>query len=233
MPTQGPWIGAGLLAIGMVVASLILGAAVRDFRISDRHVEVKGFSEREVAADLAIWPINYQLGAGSLEELRRQMQAADDSVVGFLKDYGFADDEISRNPPRISDLWIHAHGEHRPANRYTAERGLTLRTRQVDATVRALQDSAELVSKGVLLTPNWGQAAQFLFTGLDDLKPAMIAEATADARRAASQFAADSDARIGPIRSARQGFFSITERDPSTPELKLVRVVTTIEYILE
>jgi uncharacterized protein len=233
MQTQGPWIGAGLLAIGMVVASLILGAAVRDFRISDRHVEVKGFAEREVAADLAIWPINYQLAASSLEELRQQMQAADDAVVAFLDGYGFADDEISRNPPRISDLWVHAHGEHRPASRYTAERGLTLKTRQVDATVRALQDSAELVSQGVLLTPNWGQAAQFLFTGLDDLKPTMIAEATADARRAASQFAADSDARIGPIRSARQGFFSITERDPSTPEVKLVRVVTTIEYILE
>jgi len=79
----------------------------------------------------------------------------------------------------------------------------------------------------------WGRAAQFLFTGLEDIKPEMIAEATADARRAANQFAADSDARIGAIRSARQGFFSINERDPSTPEVKVVRVVTTIEYILD
>jgi len=233
MNSEQRWIGAGLVAVGLVVASFIVGGAIRDFRISDRYVEVKGLAEREVAADLAIWPVNYQLAANSLDELRDQMEAADESVIAFLKLRGFEDSEITRNPPRITDQWIHAYGENRPANRYMAERGLTLKSDKVDATLSALQDSSELVGQGVILSPNWGQEAQFLFTGLNDIKPDMIAEATADARRAANQFAADSEAAIGPIRSARQGFFSITERDPSTPEVKVVRVVTTIEYILE
>ena len=227
------WIAPAMLAVGLVMASIILGGAIRDFRISDRFVEVKGFAEREVPADLAIWPINYQLAGNSLEELRRAMDAADESVIAFLKLHGFADSEISRSPPRINDQWLYASGSQRPANRYTAERGITLRTDRTEATRRALEEAAELVSQGVVLTPGWGQAAQFLFTGLEDIKPEMIAAATADARRAAAQFATDSDARVGPIRSARQGFFSINERDPSTPEIKLVRVVTTIEYILE
>ncbi|NDY96064.1 SIMPL domain-containing protein [Wenzhouxiangella sp. C33] len=227
------WIPAAVIAIGLVLASIVIGGAVRDFRISDRYVEVKGLAEREVAADLAIWPINYQLAASSLDGLRLAMDQADESVIAFLKLRGFSDDEITRNPPRINDQWIHASGSQRPANRYTAERGLTLKTDRVEATRSALQDAAELVGQGVVLTPGWGQAAQFLFTGLEDIKPEMIAEATADARRAADQFAADSDAGIGPIRSARQGFFSINERDPSTPEVKVVRVVTTIEYILD
>jgi len=223
----------GLLALGMVAAAFVLGSAIRDFRISDRFVEVKGLAEREVAADLAIWPINYQVAANSLDELRDRMESADESVIAFLKLRGFEDDEISRNPPRITDQWIHSYGDQRPANRFLAERGLTLKSDNVEATRGALQDASELVGQGVILSPNWGQAAQFLFTGLNDIKPEMIAEATADARRAASQFAADSDAAIGAIRSARQGFFSINERDPSTPEVKVVRVVTTIEYILE
>ncbi len=227
------WLAASLIALGLVIASLVMAGAVRDFRISDRYVEVKGLAEREVAADLAIWPVNYQLAANSLEELRQLMDQADEAVIAFLKLRGFSDQEITRNPPRINDQWIHAYGEQRPANRYSAERGLTLKTNQVEATLLALQDSSELVGEGVILAPNWGQAAQFLFTGLNDIKPDMIAEATADARRAANQFAADSEARIGPIRSARQGFFSIAERDPSTPEVKVVRVVTTVEYVLK
>ncbi len=227
------WIAASVLAIGLVIAAVVLGGAIRDFRLSDRFVEVKGFAEREVMADLAIWPINFQLAGNSLAEVRAAMDAADESVIAFLKLRGFTDDEISRTPPRISDQWIYASGSQRPDNRFTAERGITLRTPRIEATRAALGDSADLISQGVVLSPGWGQSAQFLFTGLDDIKPEMIADATADARRAAAQFAADSDARVGAIRSARQGFFSISERDPSSPEIKLVRVVTTIEYILD
>ncbi|MGY6553055.1 MAG: SIMPL domain-containing protein [Wenzhouxiangella sp.] len=231
------WIAAAVLALGLalglVIASLVVGSAIRDFRVSDRFVEVKGFAEREVMADLAIWPINYQLLGNSLDEIRRAIDVADESVIAFLKLRGFTDAEISRTPPRINDQWIYASGEQRPANRYLAERGITLRTGRIEAARVALEEAADLVSQGVLLSPGWGQAARFLFTGLEDIKPEMIAEATADARRAAAQFAADSEADIGPIRSARQGFFSVTERDESTPEIKLVRVVTTIEYLLQ
>ncbi|AKS41289.1 SIMPL domain-containing protein [Wenzhouxiangella marina] len=233
MASEHRWIGSALLAVGFVIAAVIVGAAIRDFRISDRYVEVKGLAEREVEADLAIWPINYQLTGNSLEALQANMAEADEAVTAFLKLRGFTDEEITPNPPRITDQWLYSMENQRPANRFTAERGLTLKSDKIDATQRALQESSELVGQGVVLMPNWGQAAQFLFTGLNAIKPEMIAEATADARRAASQFAADSEATIGPIRSARQGFFSIEERDPSTPEIKVVRVVTTIEYILE
>lgn len=224
---------AALLAIALVLAAYLLGGAIRDFRLSDRFVEVKGFAERDVVADLAIWPINYQLAGNSLDALRAAMDSADQAVIAFLKLHGFTDAEISRTPPRINDQWIYASGSQRPDNRYTAERGITLRTSRIEATRNALEESAELVSQGVVLSPGWGQSAQFLFTSLDDIKPEMIADATADARRAAAQFAADSHSRVGDIRSARQGFFSISERDPSSPEIKLVRVVTTIEYILD
>lgn len=229
---HSPVLAAALLGLAIVLGTGFLANAVRDFRISDRIVEVKGFAEREVVADLAIWTIQYQLVGNSLEEVRTAIEQSDEAVIAFLKLRGFTDDEISRNPPRINDQWIYASGNQRPANRFSVERGITLRTHKVGATRTALGQAADLIGEGIVLTPGWGQSAQFLFTGLEAIKPEMIADATADARRAAAQFAADSDARIGPIRSARQGFFSINERDPSTPEIKVVRVVTTIEYIL-
>jgi len=61
----------------------------------------------------------------------------------------------------------------------------------------------------------------------------MIAEATANARQAADKFASDSDSKLGKIKTASQGQFSIDNSDSSTPFIKKVRVVSTIIYYLE
>lgn len=227
------WFGWLLLAMSLVLSSLFLADAVRDFAVRDRFVEVKGLSEREVQADLAIWPITYSLSAESLDALREQMDRTDEAVVAYLKLNGFEDREIRRSPPQVTDRWLNTYNNQRPDDRYSAQRTLTLRTNKIDATRQSMDQAADLISQGVPLMPNWGNDAQFLFTGLDGIKPEMIAEATADARRAAAQFAEDSGSKVGAIRSARQGFFSINERDPTSPEVKLVRVVTTIEYFLD
>lgn len=221
------------LSIALVIASLFLSHAIGEFGAPERFVEVKGLAEREVPADLAIWPIGYSLTGTNLEELRQGLDRADESVIAYLKLNGFTDDEITRSPPRVTDRWLNSYDNQRPTERYAAERTLTLRTAQVESARAAMGDAAELISQGVPLTPNWGSAADFLFTSLEEIKPQMIAEATADARRAANQFAKDSGSRVGAIRTARQGYFTITERDPSSPHVKLVRVVTTIDYDLE
>ena len=61
----------------------------------------------------------------------------------------------------------------------------------------------------------------------------MIEEATKNARQAAAKFAEDSESKLGKIKKANQGQFSITDRDANTPYIKKVRVVTTIDYSLE
>lgn len=233
MLRDSDWTPALILAIGLVLSSLFLANAVRDFAVRDRFVEVKGLAEREIEANLAIWPITYSLSAETLDDLRRQIDRTDESVIAFLKLNGFDDSELTRKPPSVTDRWLHSYENQRPAERYTAERTLTLRTHQVGATRQAMDQAAELISQGVPLMPNWGGGVEFLFTALESIKPEMIAEATADARGAAARFAEDSGSQVGSIRSARQGYFTITERDPTSPDVKLVRVVTTIEYFLD
>ena len=85
----------------------------------------------------------------------------------------------------------------------------------------------------MLLSPSYEYRTEFLFTGLDAIKPDMIAEATADARNAAQQFAEDSGSGVGGIRQATQGYFSIEDLDSYTPHIKRIRVVTTVDYALE
>ncbi len=79
----------------------------------------------------------------------------------------------------------------------------------------------------------------YSFTKLNDVKPAMIAEATRDARQGAEQFAKDSGTEVGGIKSATQGYFSIGARDGdnagsgSESPFQKVRVVTTIDFYLD
>ena len=233
MGRDSDWTPALIVAIALVLAALFLADGLRELPARDRFVEVKGFAERDVAADLAVWPITYQVSAPDLAALQQRIDRADEAVVAFLKLHGFSSDDIRPAPPRVHDRWMGGAQDTSRDERYFAERTLTLRTNNVAAVGQAMGRAAELVGQGVALAPNWNADARFVFTGLEDIKPEMIAVATADARRAAAQFAEDSGSRVGAIRSARQGYFSITEPDASMPEVKQVRVVTTIEYLLE
>ena len=71
------------------------------------------------------------------------------------------------------------------------------------------------------------------FTKLNDVKPQMIEEATKNARVTAEKFASDSESKLGKIKHANQGIFSIVDHDNNTPDIKRVRVVTTIDYYLK
>ena len=109
----------------------------------------------------------------------------------------------------------------------------------------------KLVTAGVVLSSQgaWDRGTpQFLFTKLNSIKPAMMADATKAAREAANQFAADSRSRVGSIRRATQGLFTISDRDQSaggdrvggegggagaSDPNKRVRVVVTVDYSLD
>ena len=103
---------------------------------------------------------------------------------------------------------------------------------EIAEAMEALRRSGQMVAGGVMLNTDEGGGPQFEFTRLNDIKPELIAEATANARASAEQFANDSGARIGGIRSANQGVISISDRDRGSPHVKTVRVVTTVEYFL-
>ena len=76
------------------------------------------------------------------------------------------------------------------------------------------------------------EEARPLGVQLWDREPAMIEEATRNAREVAARFAQDSDSTLGKIRTASQGLFTIQDRDSNTPQIKKVRVVSTVEYYL-
>jgi len=155
-------------------------------------------------------------------------------VAGFLVEAGFPREEVSFAVPRIQDRQTENTGQPgRPSGpRYLEQATVIVRSRNVAAVKMAMDRSGQLVGRGVMLAQDWENRPQFLFTGLNAIKPEMIEQATLSAREAAAKFAKDSGSRLGRIRTASQGLFTVSDRDPNSPERKVVRVVTTVEYFL-
>jgi len=226
---------AVVLALGMVVAAWVLADGLIRFKQFERSVEVKGLAEREVPADTAIWPITFSEAGSDLTQLYQTLQSKNATIVDFLKAQGFKPEEISISAPLITDRQAQEYGNAELANRlrYTGRSVVSVYSRQVDAVLRSMPRLSTLGEKGIALSRgDYETRPQFLFTGLNALKPAMIEEATRNARQAAEKFAADSDSTLGKIKRASQGQFSIEDRDASTPHIKKVRVVSTVNYFL-
>jgi hypothetical protein len=233
--------GAIVLAIGIAAAGWFVGDGFLKGRAADRFVTVKGASERDVQADVALWPLQFVSTNDDLRQAQEAIKQSHQHVLAFLGRHGIdpAAAEIQRL--EVNDLLANPYRSGSTQSRYIITETLMVRTEDTVTIAKASQAVGELVDVGVVLSSSGGPAngPTFLFTGLSELKPVMIAEATAEGRRAAEQFAKDSGSEIGSIRQANQGVFVILARDraPGIMEesqiQKTVRVVSTIEYYLK
>jgi hypothetical protein len=227
---SGSIVAALLLALGLLGAGWLAGQGMARLRTQDRFVTVKGSAERIVDADLVVWPLPHSVSGNDLLDVQSQLDGNSQTIQEFFQEAGFTPEEIVLSPPRLEDRWAYAYGDQRPPERWRYATTVTLRTARVADALAALRRSGQLVGRGVLIGE--GSLPEFSYTQLNEIKPELIAEATANARRSAEQFAADSGARLGGIRTANQGVVSIEDRDQGSPHVKKVRVVSTVEYFL-
>jgi uncharacterized protein len=220
------------IGIGIVISSIFIANAIYKARSTERFVTVKGLAEHEVDADLAIWPVTFKDVGNDLVQLQKLVEKRRKTITNFLIEKGFNSDNISYSAPRITDAQAEYYGNNPPPYRYRVQSTVTLRSSKVDLVKESMEASGDLVSKGVVLADNWENRTTFMFTALNDIKPEMIREATMNAREAAATFAKDSGSKVGKIRKATQGYFTISDRDQNSPDKKIVRVVTTLEYFL-
>ena len=230
-----------LLAAAIALAGWFVGNGFLKSRTADRYVTVKGVSEQDVKADVAFWAIKFSATDNNLQTVQNRIKESYRKILLFLKKQGIDEDKIEIQRLNVVDLFADPYRSGPITSRYIITQTIMVRTENVDAVVKASQSVSELVDAGVILSNKEydNSGPTYLFRGLNDLKPKMIAEATANARKSAQQFAEDSGSRIAGIRRANQGVFVILPRD-RTPGLmqanqvyKTVRVVSTIEYLLE
>jgi hypothetical protein len=227
-------LGGLFIMIGLIVLGLQLPAAVEKYRSYDRIVNVKGLCEKEVKADKVIWPVVYKVMANDVESLYGQTDRNNAQIVAFLKDGGVSDADITISVPEISDKYANEYGSNDREYRYIAKSVITVCTSEVDKVLDLMSKQSDLLKKGIVIGGNsWENPVEFRYEGLNGIKPEMIEEATCNAREAAEKFAKDSDSRLGKIKTANQGTFTIEARDSNTPYIKKVRVVTSVTYYLK
>jgi hypothetical protein len=231
-----------ILSFGVAIAGWAAGNGFVRARLGDRFVTVKGISEREVNADLAIWPLRLVVADNDLARAQSRLQSNVAEIYRFL-----ARNQVDTTQVTLQDFGVVdalANEYRQPGmttNRYIIRLAMVVRSDAPVNVMAASQRVGELVDAGVVLSSGgeYGMGGPtFIFRGLNDLKPGMIAEATARAREGAEKFAADSRSGLAGIRRASQGVFEILPRDQAqgitegSQVAKVVRVVSTVDYIL-
>jgi uncharacterized protein len=231
---------------GLAIGGYLIGNGAARFRSETRTVTVKGLVEKEVKADQAIWHLGLRRASEDLRDAQAKISADRDAAMAFLQRQGFKSDEIAREPTRTIDKLAREFGQPQGADRlrYVVTTSLLVRTTNVDLVLASQSATDELLKSGVVLDGDrQGSVAnpRYVVSRFNDLRPQLLAEATKNARATAQQFAADSGAQIGKIRSANQGMIQIFGIDgndesgpfsPTSTPVKRIRVVSTFEFDL-
>lgn len=240
--TDRPLLAPALLALGIAVGGFLAGNGIVRAKDAERFVTVKGVDEREARADLAIWPLRLVTSSNDLAVANRDLQTNVARIKRFLARYSVDTTQITLQDFVVRDGEADMYGNTRGGPRYVISQTVLVRSTEPEVVAAASQRLPELVAEGVVFSSGeqYGNGGPtFVFTGLNDLKPGMIAQATARAREAAEQFAQDAGSSLGGIRRANQGYFEILPRDQAlgiseaSQLVKTIRVVTTVEYLLK
>lgn len=223
-----------LVALGLFLLGYMIKSGIDNFKDKERIVSVKGLAEMEVPADKVTWPLMYKVLGNDLLAVYNNVNEKNAAIVKFLKENGISDEEISIAAPEVIDMQAERYVSNQPTNRYNTTSVITVSSKDVEKVRKLVVEQASLLKQGIAITGgDYRYNVSYEFTGLNEIKPQMIEEATKNARASAEKFARDSDSKLGKIRNANQGQFSISDRDANTPYIKSVRVVTTVNYYLK
>ena len=222
------------VSVSVIASAVILSVGLSNIARADKTVSVRGLAEREVDADLAVWPLTFSLGSNDLTELQKDILAKTKIVKNYLAEYELSGNDFTVQSPSITDNSMNPYMDKNQVRyTYIAETVVLVRSSKVEQVKKAQGDSLKLMSDGIAVSKDYKSKISFEFTKLNDIKPQMIAEATKNARTAAEQFARDSGSKVGKIKRASQGLFSIEDAAADLSERKIIRVVTTVEYLLK
>ena len=232
-------ISSAILALGVALGGFFPGYYYYHAKRDANTVTVKGLAEMDVKADLAIWEIKYVVTGNNVIEAQKEVDNQADIIEKFLLKNGIAAEEINLGRLETTDLMANPYRTNDSSVRFILNRTIVVKSENVDTIADVLNKSGELVSKGIIFSQDYGFPVSYLFTRLNEIKPQMLADATDNARQAAKEFAKNSGSKVGAIRHASQGVFSILpgEQTMSASESqqinKKVRVVSTVEYWLK
>ncbi|MDR2972890.1 MAG: SIMPL domain-containing protein [Bacteroidales bacterium] len=245
--TTHPIIFGCALLFGLIFLGFFIYKGLRTFSDKDRVVTVKGLAEMNMKATASTISLDFSFSGDDLQSLLKQTENKKNAIVSYLKNNGCAENSITIKNVDVYDRqayyeyeWSDGKRVLVKVDRYTISQGLSISITDVETTEdKASKIKLDLVSNQ--LTSNIH--TNYVFPELNSIKPQLIAESTKNARTAGEQFANDSKAKLGKIKTASQGQITIVGRyyyddeagsdTPDEPYIQKARVVSTIVFFLE
>lgn len=222
-----------IISVVILLAALIVAGGMSQIARQQRTVTVRGLAERDVPADMAIYPLTFSVGSNDLSQLQADILAKIEIVKAYLQEKGLTEADYTIKSADITDNSVNPWLTEKGRYTYLAKQVILVRSSNVEAVMAAQASSLDLAGKGIAVSQDYDSMISFEFTKLNDIKPEMIAEATQNAREVAEQFARDSHSKVGKISQATQGYFTIENAAQGLEQVKHVRVVTSIVYLLK
>jgi len=230
------------LLVGLCVLGFFIFQGLKTFSDKDRVVTVNGLAEMDMKATSATMALSFSLSGDDFPNLLQQTENKKSAIIGYLTSIGYNKNDITISNLEVTDR--QKYFETRTQNglqvqvkidRYTVGQTLTVKAKDVETIEnKAAQIKLDLVTKD--LTSN--VRTIYSYPELNSIKPKLIAESTKNARIAGQQFADDSQAKLGKIKTASQGQISLSEYYHSNEgggkqKIQKARVVSEIVFFLE
>lgn len=201
---------SAILAIGLLLGALALAGPLRDFVQAHHAITVKGYSERHIDSDFALWSATVTTRGKMVNAAADQMEKDTRTVTDFLIAQGVPKEKIE-----ISDLTTMALSKSNDGGEsgideldgYKLERHFQVTSDNVESISKLTSVAPALLRNGVEISFN---PTEYYCTKLADLKVLLLGDAVQDAARRANEIAGKSNRKIGSLRSANQGVFQIT-----------------------
>lgn len=234
------------ILLGLVSLGFFVYRGLKTFSDKDRVVTVKGLAEMNMTATSANLELSFAFSGDDLQNLIKQTEAKKAAIIKYLVSQGFAEKDIKINNLGIVDRqayyetqWENNQRVVVKIDRYTIDQTMTIPSKEVKTTEDfTAKVRLDLVSKDLTADIY----TTYNFPELNSIKPQLIAESTKNARIAGEQFANDSQAKLGKIKTASQGQITIAGNyyydeestpAPNEPYIQKARVVSTIVFFLE
>jgi hypothetical protein len=235
-------IPAAIMAIGLAFGAMVLAGPLRDFVKAHQTITVKGYAERHLESDFALWSATVTTRGKQVNAAADQMDKDTRAVTDFLIAQGVPKENIVVSDLTTTALSKSTNGFDAGVGEldgYKLDRRFQVTSNDVDSVSKLTSSAPVLLRNGVEISFN---PTAYYCTKLADLKVTMLGEAVQDAQRRAEEIASKSGRKIGGLRSANQGVFQITavyETETSSEgsldtqsRKKSIKAVVTAEFEL-
>ncbi|KAA6306848.1 hypothetical protein EZS27_041488, partial [termite gut metagenome] len=201
---------AFFIAVGLIVLGYLVKAGVTN-KDRDRVICVQGFAETEITAEKISWPLLYKELGNDLNYLQYNISSKNKLIIDFLKANGVNGDEIGVVPVEILDTQADRQFVSRPYQRYVAISVIKIVSTDVEKIHKLLSEQTYFWKQNIAVTTDDCHKVAYEYKDFNTIKAGLTEEAIRDARSIAEKSANGLNSRLGKLKKALQGEFTLVD----------------------